>query len=418
MPRIARRASSPRKRLASSTSRPRHARGHVVGGDARDTPATRCATTSADAPSAGVERRVGQRRRAGQIRRQRRAPPDRARAPCAPRAASHSAQLDRARSAQRVGAGLVGQAPDRDASCPRRRRAAASSRRCAHCAMRVVARPDRRRAGGVGTPCARAELRRGTRRRAPACRRRTRRPATDTPAARSALPSSGRARPPSASAPTCSQSAAISLMNVTDVARNALMRVLGHLGRLDRHPLDAVGEAARAAARARLASRVVAHADDDAVGLRERPRSPCRAAGSPASRRSDTRRPPACAREALLRGARVVPTGSCDETSTSAPSRRCGNSLPTRVDDVRRRRRGRRRPPACRRRPRRRRRRARPPAASVVKRRRPRASPARDELGEAGLEDRRLARRPAPRPSPDRSRARSRRGRPRPGRRR
>ena len=103
--------------------------------------------------------------------------------------------------------------------------------------------------------------------------------------------------------------------------------MLDHFGGLDRHPDDVVAELAQQrledAARA-----IVAHADDDAAGIAKHldrlaePQVLRRAGegnGSAARRAAQTR----CS------SAATEPTGSCAETSTTAPSFRCGNSIST-----------------------------------------------------------------------------------------
>ena len=120
-----------------------------------------------------------------------------------------------------------------------------------------------------------------------------------------------------ASAPTCSQSRAISLMNVTDVARKALSACLVISADSTRHPLDrAPRTGAKQLATARPV-RVVADADDDALGRCGTPRSPCPGAGSRASRRSVH----AARSQARCSSWRVKPTGTCDEMRTSALGR-------------------------------------------------------------------------------------------------
>ena len=134
-------------------------------------------------------------------------------------AASGTVRLRRA--AQRVGARLVGQAPDRDARARQRSRARRRAGAAPSCGARRCWPRRRRAAASVDRPVG-AQASRGTRRRAPACRRRTRRRAR---VGRGPMRVSVfRPRSTSlASAPTLSQSAAISLMKVTDVARNALI---------------------------------------------------------------------------------------------------------------------------------------------------------------------------------------------------
>ena len=261
-----------------------------------------------------------------------------------------------------------------------------------------------------------AELARERRRRAPACRRRRRRPGDRyalRPDARAR--SSGRARPPWRPRRRCSHSAASSLVNVTDVAEERVERVLGHLGRLDRHPLDRVGERReqrRQPRRGRARSRTPTTTRSGCGSLdrlaepqvlrragerrpRGRPsrrpsRSSCRVRARPAAA---TRSAPPRRREERTARARSARTHEVDVGAIVVVDRRVEGD----PDDVGLANGGR---------------------GSVVNRRRAGAELRGQRARRAPARDRRLAALQAPRRRADRDRRRRRRGRRRPGRRR
>ena len=171
---------------------------------------------------------------------------------------------------------------------------------------------ERRRQAGVG-----AERRAGTSRRAPACRRRTPRRARGRLPARSAARSSGRARPPSRRRRPARTGVASSLMNVTDVARNALMACLViSADSTDIHSMRSVIGARELQSRSPRS---------------RSPRTPTTTRSGcvktsialPSRRFSGEQAKPDAApvdRAASALEPAALPTGSCDELSTSAPS--------------------------------------------------------------------------------------------------
>ena len=244
---------------------------------------------------------------------------------------------------------LVGQPPHRDRPARHRSRAADARRRLRPVRDARVAATRRRPAAASADRCAAPELRAGTRRRAPACRRRRRAPGAEVGLrADRASRSSGRAPLPSRRRPTCSQSAAISLMNVTDVARNALIACLViSADSTDIHSMRSVngakqrGRAVRDRSAVRTPTTTRSGCVNTSIALPSR-----RFSGEQAN---DTRRPPATSRPRPLEPRRCVPTGSCDETARARRRRGAGTQRSTCARRRSPRPRDRRRRPACRR---------------------------------------------------------------------
>ena len=107
-------------------------------------------------------------------------------------------------------------------------------------------------------------------------------------------------------------------MKATDVARKLVERVLGHLGGLDAHPLDLVGEG-REQRGELLAVALVADAATRMAARAEDSQALARDAGSRVRRRSADRLA-ATLGEPLFEASATLPTGSCEETTTSEPS--------------------------------------------------------------------------------------------------
>ena len=220
------RGSSPsdaaRNRFASSTIGLRIVATSASAGTLRNAGHS-VATTSASAPDAAASasgaRRTADRRSSGSARTAGSCAHD-----VAPLRRQPPAQLDACRAPQRVGARLVGQAPDRHARAAQI--AEPGGQRPPHPIRVVRVALAHAASSGVRHGGPLRKTARGTRRRARACRRQTRRPATRYargPIRRSVFSPRSTSV---ASAPTSSHRTAISLMNATDVARNALIACL------------------------------------------------------------------------------------------------------------------------------------------------------------------------------------------------
>ena len=272
----------------------------------------------------------------------------------APRPGQPAAQLDGARAPQRVRPRLVGQAPDRDDRAgqgrarlqPRSRAAPAACAAPSPCAPRFRSRHPRRHA--PGSPCRSARPRRKLMSRA------------SVPPAKASPGAEIRARP---DAPLALQPAgdlgrvgAHRLADRGDLVdegdrgcKEAVERVLGHLGRLHRASTPRGRRTAPSSSASSCA--VLARCGRRRRSGREhgRPRVRSRGAGSRARRRSAGPQPPRrSAHRACKRGPRCPPAAA-RRRSPARPRASGSSSCSARVPGPTRRRPCHRRQPACRR---------------------------------------------------------------------